>query len=326
MGLFRFLLTVFHLLIIVLLLGTLLNAWVPPRIFPWFNMLSLAFPVLMILNAILCIFWIILWKKRALLFILLSLILINPIKRWVNYSSAKNKEGNLKIVSLNTKGGSLASYDKIYDYLKSTDADIIFAQEYGKEFNVPGYQHRTNAYEIVALNSNLKIISQGKIATVGNGNSFFADVEVNGKIIRLINAYLSPFSFEKGKVKPAEDIDQNKMKLRYIIRKLIPTFKNHQDEVADIQKAVADSPYPVILAGDFNAVPNSYEYYQISKNLKDAFVEAGNGSATSFHDYKFPIRIDYVFCSPEILPVSYKVDRSVKLSDHFPVITEFKID
>ena len=326
MKIFRFLLTLLHLFIIVLLLGTLLNAYTPPRVFPWMNMLSLGFPVLMILNVLLCVFWMVLWKKRTFLFLLLSLFLINPTRRWVNYSGTFKGKPNLKIVSVNIKGGTLFGYQKVYDYLKTTDADIILAQEYGSEFKVPGYEHRTDAYEIVALNSKIKILEQGKIATVGNGNSFFADIEFNGKKIRLINVYLSPFSFDKGKVKPSEDFDKNKLKLNYVVRKLVPTFKNHQDEVADIQRAVEESPYPVILAGDFNAVPNSYEYYQIGKNLKDVFVEAGNGSATSFHDYKFPIRIDYVFCSPEIKPASYRVDRSVKISDHFPVITEFKID
>ena len=34
----------------------------------------------------------------------------------------------------------------------------------------------------------------------------------------------------------------------------------------------------------------------------------------------------YIFTSKEIKPISYKVDRNVKLSDHFPVIAEFKID
>lgn len=326
MKIFRFLLTLFHLVIIVLLLGTLLNDYIPPRVFPWVNMLSLSFPVLMILNVLLCILWLVLWKKRVFLFLLLSSFLVNPTRRWLNYSDTAHEKANLKIVSVNIKGGTLFGYQKVYDYLRNTDADIILAQEYASEFKVPGYEHRTDAYEIVALNSKIKILEQGKIATVGNGNSFFADVEVNGKKIRLINVYLSPFSFDKGKVKPSEDLDKNKLKLRYVVRKLVPTFKNHQDEVADVHRAVSESPYPVILAGDFNAVPNSYEYYQIGKNLKDVFVETGTGSATSFHDYKFPIRIDYVFCSPELKPISYKVDRSAKVSDHFPVITEFKID
>jgi len=323
---FRFLLTLFHLVIIVLLLGTLLNDYIPPRVFPWVNMLSLSFPVLMILNVLLCILWLVHWKKRVFLFLLLSSFLVNPTRRWLNYSDTAHEKANLKIVSVNIKGGTLFGYQKVYDYLKTTDADIILAQEYASEFKVPGYEHRTDAYEIVALNSKIKILEQGKIATVGNGNSFFADVEVNGKKIRLINVYLSPFSFDKSKVKPSEDLDKNKLKLRYVVRKLVPTFKNHQDEVADVQRAVSESPYPVILAGDFNAVPNSYEYYQIGKKLKDVFVETGTGSSTSFHDYKFPIRIDYVFCSPELKPISYKVDRSAKVSDHFPVITEFKID
>ncbi len=141
-----------------------------------------------------------------------------------------------------------------------------------------------------------------------------------------MNVYLNPFSFEKEKIKPEENLDDNEQKLKYILKRLVPVFKIHQEEVLQIRKAIDNSPYPVILAGDFNAVPNSYEYYHLGKNLKDAFVEAGNGSATSFHDYKFPIRIDYIFCSEQIKPVSYKVDRSVKLSDHFPVIAEFKID
>ena len=214
----------------------------------------------------------------------------------------------------------------IYDYLKNTNADLIFGQEYGSEFKVPGYDHRTDQYEIVAVNSKTEIVNQEKIATVGNGNAFYADIRFKGKIIRVINVYLNPFSFEKDKVEPTENLEANKSTLKYILKRLIPTFKIHQQEALDIRRAVENSPYPVILAGDFNSVPNSFEYYTIGKNLTDAFVTVGRGSATSFHDYKFPIRIDYIFTSKEIKPITYRVDRSVKLSDHFPVIAEFKID
>lgn len=88
---------------------------------------------------------------------------------------------------------------------------------------------------------------------------------------------------------------------------------------------IKKSPYPVILAGDFNSVPNSYEYYTISDILQDCFLEAGNGFSTSFHDYKFPIRIDYIFSSKELKPLSYKVDRTRKLSDHYPVMATFSL-
>jgi len=279
----------------------------------------------MILNVIICVIWILLWKKRALFFIGLSLLLFNQTQRWVNWKPKSTEIPNLKIVTLNLKTATMGR-EKIYEYLKNTDADIIFGQEYGSEFNIPGYVHRTNKEAIVAINSKTEILKVGKIATEANGNAFYADIQFEGKIIRVINVYLNPFSFEKQKVKPAQNLENNKVKVKYILQRLIPTFKIHQQEVAAIRTAIDNSPYPVILAGDFNSVPNSYEYYELGKGLTDAFVATGRGSSTSFHDYKFPIRIDYIFTSKEIKPLQYRVDRSVRISDHFPVIAEFKVD
>lgn len=325
MKLFRFVLTLIHVFIIVLLGGTLLNDYVAPRVFPYVNLLSLAFPVLMILNVLLCLFWIILLKKRALFFIGASVMMITPIKRWVNWNSKIVEKPNLKIVTFNIKGGQLGK-EKIDDYLKSINADIILTQEGKKGFALTGYQQTSKDYEIVALNSKTEIMKEEKLATFSNGNAFYADIKFNDKIIRVVNVYLNPFSFDKQMVKPVGDLQEDKAKVKDIVRKLVPTFKIHEKEIVDIRKAIENSPYPVILAGDFNSVPNSYEYYELGKGLTDAFVEVGRGSSTSFHDYKFPIRIDYIFTSKEIKPVSYRVDRSVKLSDHFPVVAEFKFN
>lgn len=321
----RFLLTAAHVAILVLLLGTLLNAVVPPKTFPWFNVLSLTFPPLMILNVMFIIFWAVFRKKRAFFFLIVSLLLINPTRRWVNFSPEIKEKPNLKLVTMNIKNRSYGGGD-VYEYLKVSGADVLLAQEYSSEFNVSGYPHRTDQFEIVALSSKTEIMHQEKIETSANGSAFFADIKINGKTIRFINVYLNPFSFDKSKVKPSEDYGKNKRKLRYILSTLIPTFKAHQGEVNAIKQTIEDSPYPVIVAGDFNAVPNSFEYYRISENLKDVFMEVGSGNSTSFHDYKIPIRIDYVFCSEEITPVSYNVDRRAKMSDHYPVIAEFKID
>ena len=325
MKIFRFALFLIHLFIIALLGATSFNDYVSPNVFPYLNLLSLAFPVLMILNVLLCFLWIILWKKRAFLFIALSLMLITPTKRWVNWTSKPVESPNLKIVSMNMKFGN-SSKIKLLNYLESTDADIVLGQEAIKGLSVPGYSYKVTDFEIVALNSKTEIIKTEKIATTGNGNAFYADIKFEGKIIRVINVYLNPFFFDKKMVRPSEDLEKNKTKFKDVIRKLVPTFKVHQQEIVAIRKAIDQSPYPVILAGDFNSVPNSYEYYELGRGLTDAFVAVGRGSSTSFHDYKFPIRIDYLMTSKEIKPISYHVDRSVKLSDHFPVIAEFKID
>ena len=107
---------------------------------------------------------------------------------------------------------------------------------------------------------------------------------------------------------------------------MMPTFRKHQTQIDQIKEFADNSPYPVIIGGDFNAVPNSYEYYKISEKLNDVFLEVGKGSGTSFHDFKYPIKIDHIFTSKNIKSVSYKVDRSEKISDHYPVIAEFEVN
>ena len=115
-------------------------------------------------------------------------------------------------------------------------------------------------------------------------------------------------------------------KFSALLIKFLPVFKIHQNQIHEIKKLIAESPYPVILGGDFNAMPSSYEYYQISESLTDAFVEAGNGSATSFHDYKFPIRIDYIFSSKSLRATNYFVNREIGYSDHYPVFADFHFE
>jgi endonuclease/exonuclease/phosphatase (EEP) superfamily protein YafD len=322
---FRLILLILHLGILFLLLGTLLNAYVPPKVFPWFNLLSLGFPVLIILYVILTIFWVFSWKKRAFVFMFIGLAFINPVKRWVNYSSPKKGDTEIKVVSFNTRAGGRGN-EGIAPYLKSQNADVILLQEdAGREYEFEGYQKANPSIGLTVLTKH-KIISQKVIDPQDEDvrvAGLEVDIEINGKVYRFIDVYLNPFHFEKEMVKLNGNTDANEQKVKDVIKRLIPTFKKHQDQVDLIQQSIESSPYPVILTGDFNSVPSSYEYYHLSEGLEDAFLTAGKGSATSFHDYKFPIRIDYVFSSKSLRALSYEVDRSVRISDHYPVIVKF---
>lgn len=325
MKIFRLILFVLHLGILFLLLGTLLNAYVPPKIFPWFNLLSLGFPLLIISYIILTVFWVISWKKRAFVFMFMGLAFINPVKRWVNYSSPKNGNSEIKVVSFNTRSGGVGNAE-IGTYLRSQNADVIFLQEdSGKSYELDGYQ-KTNLAGGFAILTKHTVISQ-KIIDPQDENiripGLQADIEINGSVYRFIDVYLHPFRFDKDMVRLNGNTDANEQKVKDVVKRLIPTFKKHQEQVNLIRQSVENSPYPVILAGDFNSVPNSYEYYHLSDGLEDAFLAAGKGSATSFHDYKFPIRIDYVFSSNSLRAISYDVDRSIHISDHYPVIVRF---
>ena len=322
MKLVRFTLLIIHIGVVGLLLGCLLNAFIPPKIFGALNFLSLAFPGLMIAHILLTFIWIISWKKRTVFFILISVLFFKPVTRWINYSPKVDKQGALKVLTFNGRNGKYGN-ENIKEYMEKLDADIVIAQEYTMNES----NEQTIDYSVVTLKTKHKILAKGLIDVPSkNSQTFYADIRYHGKTIRIINVYLEPFYLEKSMVKPTDNQDVNEQKAKILISKMIPTFKMHQEQVDEIKKFADQSPYPVIIGGDFNAVPNSYEYYHISKGLTDAFEAVGRGSGTSFHDYKIPIRIDYLFSSKTIKPITYRVDRSVKISDHFPVIATFDVE
>jgi endonuclease/exonuclease/phosphatase (EEP) superfamily protein YafD len=281
----------------------------------------------MTLYVVLTVFWVFSWKKRAFVFMFIGLAFINPVKRWVNFSSEKKGDSNpIKIVSFNIKAG-LMGKEEVLNYLKAQDADVILLQEDGgMKYSALKDYNRTTSNGVLTILTKYKLSNEKLIYSedenVNLQSALQADIEIKGKTYRFVDVYLYPFQFEKKMVKLDGNSEANEQKVKGVVKKLIPNFKKHQDQIKKIRQVIDDSPYPVIVAGDFNSVPNSYEYYHLSEGFEDAFMTAGRGSGTSFHDYKFPIRIDYLF-SPKSLPaISYVVDRSVSISDHYPVIVK----
>lgn len=314
-----------HIVVAVLLLCTLGNAWIPPNFLGVLNLLSLGFPYLILVYVLLTLIWVFKRKKVAIAFALGALLFYNPVRRWVNFSpktESLKSIRDIKVLTFNVKYGDFG-WDKVKKYIADQDADIILVQE--KDTN-RAISRDMIKYPSVILKTKHKILRQEPlIEEKARGNSFYADIDINGKIIRVVNVYLEPFRLQKAMFK-FDGLAKEGGKIATLLSHMTPTFKAHEDQIRKIRKVIDFSPYPVILAGDFNSVPNSYEYYNLGKDLQDAFLTVGNGASTSFHDYKVPLRIDYIFTSKSIIPLSYKVDHSVKLSDHYPVIAEFLLN
>lgn len=324
MKFFNFILSLLHLLITLMLLACLANAYISPSQLSLLNLLSLGFPVLMILNVLLCIYWIILFKKRAILFLVISIFFITPTRRWINYSPEKNAKSDFSMMTFNIKNGTMGKED-VERYINEKDVDLVFLQEASLELNLPNYPYKIDQFSQIRCYSKFPIEKFEDIKTqVDIGNSFYADIKIGSKTIRFVNIYMEPFQIDKQMVRPTRSMDENEAKAKSLVRKMLPIFKEHQIQMQNTMAYVDNSPHPVVFVGDFNAVPNSYEYYTASKNLKDSFLEAGIGSGTSFHEFKFPIKIDHIFTSQSIKTLNYKVDRSVHVSDHFPVLASFK--
>lgn len=95
--------------------------------------------------------------------------------------------------------------------------------------------------------------------------------------------------------------------------------RRHQ--VDRILTITGDEKMPLVLAGDFNALPQAPEIQELKKafSLCDPL-----GSCPTFPSLKPQHKIDYVFFSPHWMPVEYKVYYS-EASDHLPLAVKLRL-
>ena len=95
---------------------------------------------------------------------------------------------------------------------------------------------------------------------------------------------------------------------------------------ADVVKEfISKSPYPFILTGDFNDVPNSYTYFTIrGTELQDAFLETGLGVGRTYSYIAPTLRIDYIFTTKDFSITQF--NRIIKnYSDHYMLVTDLQL-
>jgi endonuclease/exonuclease/phosphatase family metal-dependent hydrolase len=100
-------------------------------------------------------------------------------------------------------------------------------------------------------------------------------------------------------------------------------LKKRAKQVEIVTNHILNSPYPVIVCGDFNDSPISYNYRQMRRNLNDAFIEAGAGVGHTYKGFFPSFRIDYILYNQEFKATSYSSPRIV-FSDHYPVVATLR--
>ena len=108
-----------------------------------------------------------------------------------------------------------------------------------------------------------------------------------------------------------------------IITRMKNSYQKRAEEAGVIKEHIIQSPYPLIVCGDFNDTPLSYSYHAIKGKLTDAFSRSGKGIGNSF--VKIPtLRIDYILHDNEFKSTNYQRHNQV-LSDHYAVSCEITI-
>ena len=320
----------------------------------WFmTIFGLLFIVFFVVNLILLL-WAI--RRRSGAFVIPLLALLPSaflIGRYVQFSGRDEvSDDSVTVVCYNI--GKFVMYpehsriasdeacaDSVFNFLRRTDADIICLQEfhspkgvevkdflagYMPEYEVEYYTHvgGHGAYGNVIL-SRFPVVDRGKFDFDQSSNlAVYADLDVNGKVIRVYNCHFESYSLslprlakafasrEDGKVQEAEEKMRNSITRR-------------PQQVDAVLEDIRNSPVESIVTGDFNDTPMSYTYQQLKRGRKDSFVEAGKGLGGTYTGLWPFIRIDYVLFPEKSEALYHKVERK-RFSDHYPIVTRLKIN
>ena len=155
----------------------------------------------------------------------------------------------------------------------------------------------------------------------------FADIVVNADTIRLFNIHLQSMKFTERNLQFIDNpgsSDSNLSKSKTIISKLKNAYIKRGVQADRVRAEIIKSPYPAIICGDFNDVPNSYAYATIGKGFNNAFVEKGRGFGRTFSGISPTLRIDNIFTDKKFTVQQFTRVKQI-LSDHFPIITDIKL-
>ena len=155
-----------------------------------------------------------------------------------------------------------------------------------------------------------------------------ADIRIGEDTIRVYTTHLQSVLFRSKDFHDIELIksvdDSILLASKSIAKKLRYAFRHRGDQARQVREQLDKCPYPGIICGDFNDVPNSYCYHTIRGEWQDAFLKKGFGIGRTYVHIAPTLRIDYILAEPAFNVL--QCNRFITpYSDHHPVIADLQL-
>lgn len=304
-------------------------------------MLVYVLPGLIILNVILLIYWLITrnWVWVAIPFISVCCC-IPYIGTFFQTGLTSNydyeKVPDIKIASYNVArfGQETSGFIShgILAEMKKKQIDILCMQEYndncGDKKNSDSYKEYFPymAYgekDMVVFSRYPITATQNMPFESTNNSAMWANIDINGKIIKVFNVHLETTGFNRTLKKASKMIaDGQNIENNKIISKIYDNYTlgmiARAEQAETVAEEIKKSEFSTVVCGDFNDVPYSYVYYTMKGDLIDGFTECGKGLMFTYRGKK-KFRIDYIFHDESLNGTCYYKE-DLTYSDHYPVM------
>lgn len=350
-------------LVALVFLLALLLPTANPQTYWWLGFFGLAFPYLLVVMLLFLLLWLMAKPKYCLLSLLPILLSWKQVSAIFSFKkdnfSYQRRISALRIMTWNVKifegiekhdSGNSAS--NIFAYIKATMPDVVCLQEFSqydstglannhlKRMVDAGYPYHffskdyiktaRNYQSGVGIFSKLPLFDTQRVQFARSKESLlYADLVKGKDTMRIFTTHLQSFKFSPNDYKYLEDVKENgdvtNPANKNFLVKMKTAFQLRAQQ-AEMVKDLADScPFPEIVCGDFNSVPNSYAYWQIRGSRRDAFIENGFGLGRTFISLAPTLRIDYILCDNRFSVDQFTVGNK-NYSDHWPLIADIRLE
>jgi len=312
------------------------------------SLMVYALPALIIGNAILLIYWLILrrwhWALIPFITLLCCIPYIGTLYQFGGTDETAERQQGLKIATYNVAlfGREASGFmaQDILSEMKKQKVDILCFQEYSDQ---SGDKQNSKFYKeyfpyMVMGQSDMVIYSRYPIVRsknitfeMTNNSAMWVEVKVNDQVVRVYNAHMETTGINrtlhhaaKVKVNTGMDVEGNAL-LRAIYGTYTIGMMARAGQANVLAMDMRESEAPVIVCGDFNDVPYSYVYNTMLGDKVDGFKECGSGYMYTFRGGKKKVRIDYIFHDKVFKGLTY-YKKELTYSDHYPVFMKLDLN
>jgi endonuclease/exonuclease/phosphatase family metal-dependent hydrolase len=255
------------------------------------------------------------------------------------------------------KKGASGHKPKMIEFIRQQDADVVCLQEFhtSRKLKTPDdnlscikeqlhypyyyfsrdYSRYDGGYDggVIILSRYpimdsliLRYVRQDKMSS--QESLIAADMLVGKDTVRVYTTHLQSVLFRSKDFHDIEIIknvdDSILTASRSIAKKLSYAFRLRGNQAEQVRAELDKSPYPAVICGDFNDVPNSYTYFTIRGGWNDAFISKGFGIGRTYVHISPTLRIDYILADQR-LPILQCRKFPLPYSDHNPVIADLQL-
>lgn len=352
-----FILTVLALIGFVAMGLSVLNAYVNPKHFIWTTLFGLAFWEILIYNILVLFLLLFVRSRSAWISVFALLVAIPGFNKSYSFGSKEESLNSVRIMSYNVHNFKHLDDDidkehfanQVINMVRDQNPDILCCQEFAgyksgvsrqksielfaedADYQYVYYNKRGN-YAGNVIFSKYPITKVDENSGFGQENTYGVMVSVDagekGKF-HVANVHLLSYMITDDEIDILMSSTDRKDNLdtigKKVLHKLNFAFQKRSEELQTVLDGMPPVGGPIIICGDFNEPPLSFNYRQMQKaGFVDTFTKVGRGIKPTYAGRLPLLRIDYIWANDDVKPLNFKRHR-YKASDHYPIMLDFSL-